>query len=174
MASSKGLTGGTGDVNPQILNIVVSQTAADVTTTGETPLPIPRGFSSKKGKAIVLEILHVTFNFDDLITPGGAVILRATLSTTGAAVAPGDPEVFSVAEIDGIFATAVGFGYNSRVIKDVLHDGAGHGFLVATDNLFLTMQSGNTARINTVIAKIFYRFKEVSLAEYIGIVQGQQ
>lgn len=174
MATAKELTGGTGDVNPQILNIVVKQTAADTATTGEAPLPIPRGFTSKKGKAIVFEVLWVQYFFDEITSPGAAANLRATLSTTGAAVDPSDPEVFSLVDLDYLFATAVGFAYLPRGVKDVLHDGAGHGFLVGTDNIFLTCGSNNTSRVNTVTAKVAYRFKEVSLEEYIGIVQGQQ
>lgn len=174
MATSKELTGGTGDVNPQILNLVVTQSAADTTTTGEAPLPIPRGYSSKKGKAIVFEILRVVYVFADFTPLAANAFLSATLSTTGASIATEDPEVFSVSSIDGIFATAVGFQFFARKHEDVLHDGAGHGFLVATDNVFLSLRSLATAVANTVVAKIYYRFKEVSLQEYIGIVQGQQ
>lgn len=174
MASAKELTGGSGDVNPQILNIVVTQTGADVTTTGETALPVPRGFSPKKGKALVFEILRVVYSVANLVTPGGQVAVGATLSTTSAAVAESDPEVFSIFSLDGLYATAVGFSYFNRIATDNLSDGAGHGFLVGTDNLFLTVSSGNTSAANKVVCKIFYRFKEVSLAEYIGIVQGQQ
>lgn len=174
MASTKELTGGTGDVNPQVLNLVVTQSAADTATTGEAPLPVPRGFSPKKGKALVLEVLRVNYSIANLVTPGGNVSVSATLSTTSAAVAETDPEVFSIFSVDGLFATAVGFSYFDRVKIDNLHDGAGHGFLVATDNLFLTVSSSNTSAANRVVAKIFYRFKEVTLAEYVGIVQGQQ
>jgi len=174
MASTKELTGGTGDVNPQVLNFVVTQSAADTNTTGEAPLPVPRGFSPKKGKALVLEVLRVVYEVANIVTPGGQVAISATISTTGAAVSVTDPEVFSFFDIDGLFATAVGFGYFQRRFTDTLHDGAGHGFLVATDNLFLTVSSANTSAANRVVAKVFYRFKEVSLAEYIGIVQGQQ
>lgn len=64
-----------------------------------------------------------------------------------------------------------------------LTDGAGHGLLVATDNIWLTCyataataDAGENAVLNvaTVNADLIYRFKEVSLQEYIGIVQSQQ
>lgn len=64
-----------------------------------------------------------------------------------------------------------------------LTDGAGHGVLVATDNIFLTLQTaatvvGASATITAATGfgecAILYRFKEVGLAEYIGIVQSQQ
>lgn len=61
-------------------------------------------------------------------------------------------------------------------------DGAGHGVLVATDNIYLTLQTALSSVIGSSVggiqgfgeAAILYRFKEVGLAEYIGIVQSQQ
>lgn len=63
-----------------------------------------------------------------------------------------------------------------------LTDGAGHGVLIATDNIFLNVQVTNAAFNNvtadaisaTFNCDILYRFKEVKLQEYIGIVQSQQ
>jgi hypothetical protein len=62
-----------------------------------------------------------------------------------------------------------------------LTDGAGHGILVATDNIWLTGQlivaaPGGISVIasGVVFCDIFYRFKKVTLQEYIGIVQSQQ
>lgn len=61
-----------------------------------------------------------------------------------------------------------------------LTDGAGHGVLIATDNVWLTAwlngavpDIGTTAQLN-VYAELLYRFKKVTLQEYIGIVQSQQ
>lgn len=174
MATSKELTGGTGDVNPQILTASVIQSAADTTTSLEIPVPIAR-FQTKKGRSIVMEILKVKYDFGDIVTPGGAVNIAALLSTAASPAGTIDPTVFSSTKLDGIFATAVGFAYFPRgPFTDDLSDGAGHGFLVATDSMFLQLSSANTAIANTCVAKIYYRFKEVALEEYIGIVAGQQ
>lgn len=176
MATVRELTGGTGDVNPQILTASVTQTAADTTTTLEIPIPIAR-FQQKKGKSIVFEILKIDYHFGDIVTPGGQVRVGGFFTT---AVPPAvnivlDTTCFSAYEIDGLFSTAVGFAYSKRgPWTDVLNDGAAHGFLVAVDNIFLTVTSANTSVANRVTAKIFYRFKEVALEEYLGIVSGQQ
>jgi len=172
MATIKELTGGTGDVNPQVLTLTTTQTAADTTTTNEFPIPVPRP-SSSKGKSIVMEILQVKYNVGNLVAPAGQIFIQGLLSTDGSTIET-SPTVFSSFSRDGLFATAVGFSYSSRRFEDVLHDGAGHGFLVGTDSLFLCVNSGATGAVNRVTAKVFYRFKEVTLAEYIGIVQGQQ
>lgn len=61
-----------------------------------------------------------------------------------------------------------------------LTDGAGHGVLIATDNIWCTAfingacpDIGTTASA-TIFADLLYRFKKISLQEYIGIVQSQQ
>lgn len=55
-----------------------------------------------------------------------------------------------------------------------LTDEAGHGYLVATDTITLETNADQTAAVNAGFARIRYRWKEVSLTEYIGIVQAQQ
>lgn len=71
---------------------------------------------------------------------------------------------------------------NEAVDIHDLTDGAGHGILIATDNIFLVVQglltsygAATTGAIQAFAqADLIYRFKEVALAEYIGIVQSQQ
>lgn len=53
-------------------------------------------------------------------------------------------------------------------------DGAGHGVLVATDSIYIGIDSAGYANALTTGFKILYRLKTVSLAEYIGLVQSQQ
>lgn len=55
-----------------------------------------------------------------------------------------------------------------------LTDEAGHGILVATDNLYFVNYSAGTGATNGMVYVLTYRFKDVSLEEYIGIVQSQQ
>lgn len=61
----------------------------------------------------------------------------------------------------------------NRVFRKDLTDGAGHGYLVATDSIFARLSSTLTGLTNTADVRLLYRFKEVPLAEYIGIVQSQ-
>lgn len=55
-----------------------------------------------------------------------------------------------------------------------LTDGAGHGILIATDQIFWQVFSNSFAAAIGVEVKIMYRMKNISLQEYIGIVQSQQ
>lgn len=113
MASTKALTGGTGDVNPQQLFARVVQTGADVNTTVEVPLPVPRSFTSKKGSAIVVEILRSEVRFSDF-TPAAAQQSVEVFVGTAATPDPGEATTFLVEGIDGLFASAVGFALFNR------------------------------------------------------------
>lgn len=55
-----------------------------------------------------------------------------------------------------------------------LTDGAGHGILIATDYIYASFSSAGTGVINSAQVKILYRWKNIGLTEYIGIVQSQQ
>lgn len=97
----------------------------------------------------------------------------------------------SIPVSDGTSTITV-FPYNSSkndypIIHD-LTDGDGHGILVATDNIYLaselllynfTYAAGGNAVFAAdsfcqIDCEVMYRFKSVSLQEYIGIVQSQQ
>lgn len=172
MASVKELTGGTGDTNPQLLTTTITQPAADTAITTEIPIPIAR-FQQKKGKAIVFEVLGIAYYLTDFAAIAAQANVRCSLATADVTGVDA-PQVFDQFRVDGIFATAVGFQYYPLTQYVDLSDGAGHGFLVATDNIFATLQSTATGLANVITVKVKYRFKEVGLTEYLGIVAGQQ
>ncbi len=171
MASIKELTGGTGDVNPQLLVVTVIQTAVDANTQVELSLPVPR-FSSKTGRTIVTEVLRVYAEINELTTVANSHVN----GSVGTATQPSadDATTFAHFNYDAIVATAVGFQFYSRSMDAVdLTDGAGHGFLIGVNSIFLSCNSALTALVNEIHYRILYRFKEVPLAEYIGIVSAQ-
>lgn len=178
------LTGGSGDVNPQTMIIVGSGAVAGAAGVQRTTigLPIPR-LPTPAGKSLVMEILWVEFVHRSLTAAAGATAeYHMSLTTNPAApatiqAAVADPR--TVADWNtNITATAAPASFwTSEGISEVdLTDQAGHGFLVATDNLFLdAFTSGPAAAaMNVPVCRIGYRFKLVSLQEYIGIVQAQQ
>src|SRR3546814_5469238 len=77
-------------------------------------------------------------------------------------------------EFRRVLFRSAGFALTSRVNEFDLTDGSGRGILVATGSLYLNLNTVNTGRINYVHAKIIYRLKNVTLQEYVGIVQSQQ
>ena len=85
-------------------------------------------------------------------------------------------KAYSFATTTPLVGWNIGFVDENPVIRDIT-DGAGHGVLVATDSIYITgyvPASWYLNGTNTVFAKLLYRWKDVSLAEYIGIVQSQQ
>ena len=186
------LTGGSGDVNPQSLVLShVTETAPDTFTSQTLALPIPR-LPIQKGRALVMEIQRVWFMFVN----SGYVSNTTTNITAALTTNPGANDNNSVQNGNGLglfqdprticqatrlfvaLATGGGAGiafeYNDAIREVDLTDDAGHGFLVATDNLFLCCSSVGTASNSTVACRFTYRFKDVALEEYIGIVQSQQ
>lgn len=174
------LTGGTGDYNPQTYSINVDINVGDY-LSAQYPVPVPR-FGSSSGSSTVMEVLRIIWILDDIPTPAGQYSLVTSLSTAALADGSGstirfvaDPRTFAYYSLDGIFATAAGFAFASRIINQDLSDGSGRGILVATDSFFLNYllqgPAGTTAKI---AAKIYYRLKNITLQEYVGIVQSQQ
>lgn len=181
------ITGGTGDFNPQ--TYVIHEQISEVTNaTASFPLPIPRFGAWGKDKSIVFELLGVTWHLDGM--PAGAVgqgslVVRAALTTNPDNPPPSplgiDPRVICTfyrawnIPAAGTTVTAT-TEYDLNEYQD-LSDSAGHGILVATDNIFLAVH--NTTAGGPMIAtdlscSMKYRMKEVTLQEYVGIVQSQQ
>lgn len=163
------------------------------------PVPVQR-LAQAQGRAQVMEILKVRYQFNnqfvyDTTTKQGTVLTVANLATSasGNSTVPGsyrlgDPHVIDFDQQDQVWYQVPGGGvyYVVDGINPEIHDltdGDGHGVLVATDNIYLgwvviVQDLGSTdgfqVSANSLNVDILYRWKEVSLAEYIGIVQSQQ
>lgn len=180
------LTGGTGDVSPQFFNMGQTQSAADTTTSGTFPIPIQR-LLGKSGKAQVMEVLKlfwVRTSFPATAAVGESqdtitfAVTTSSFGTTAPASGLSDPKVLYLRTDSNRGAFTAGGTYMAEDVNMSgfvdLTDGAGHGVLVATDNLFLQVGSTGTGASNSVSVKLLYRWKNVSVTEYIGIVQSQQ
>lgn len=173
MPRDSSLTGGTRDVNPQFLSIRAVQTGTDVTFSAQIPLPIQR--LPTGGKAQVVEVLKVFFEVGTNPPQDNGIVI--TLSTRDKGVAAranwGDPQVFAQWTTSAQFVTTGGVNRVEPFQLD-LTDGAGHGLLIGTDSIFVQVYSSTTGLSNEADIKILYRFKNVPVTEYIGIVQSQQ
>lgn len=182
MGGEGGLTGGTGDVNPQWMTFSVTQSAADTTTTQQQNIPVQR--LPQGGRAQVLEVLKIQAFIQQFPAIASATEAEDTLSlflsttsfgTTATTFA--EPRVFAAVQRvkQGAFTAAGTYGVEYALIDQIdLSDGAGHGLLIATDSIFAQLVSGGTGAANTARIKMLYRWKDVGLSEYIGIVQSQQ
>lgn len=164
----------------------VTATAPNAPTTEAILVPINRYPHGKGGKVTILEVLKCFYElstFDNYSSNNGTLgFITAGLSTAQ----PTGPLSFANPRtLDFVtreFKTAGALPIVSNLFHateedPVVHDltdGAGHGMLVATDQLFLTINSSNMIAPAGVTCRILYRYKSVSLTEYIGIVQSQQ
>lgn len=200
MASRRALTGGTGDVNPQFLSFSVQQSGNDATTTLAVNIPVQR--LPTTGRAQVMEVLmvkydgstlggsstaevprrYVTSMYDSSILHptewSRSLTVRVTTRNPGTtAVGYNDPSVFSYYNKTKYGTWNAGGTYfiiEHEPYVDDLTDGAGHGYLVGTDIIYIQISSQDTGAPQSCQGKLYYRWKNVNLQEYIGIVQSQQ
>lgn len=189
------LTGGSRDVNPQILAtpavIVPATVGLNVFSHASIPISLPISRLPARGtKATIIELLKVYFDLPSLTDewPTGSTTKRHTvlLSTSdfgqnvaqNTSVGTTHPSILAFGQLTARGAFTAGGSYATSWTEPLvvdLTDGAGHGVLIATDTIYLTGQTsnGSTAIALHSSAKLLYRFKEVGLTEYIGIVQSQ-
>jgi len=178
-----GITGGSGDVNPQYYHGTLRLKATDTITEASYQLPVPR--LPIGGRSTVLEILRIYWlclPFKDCLAGNKRKFQHISFSTIPQGEVTlatfNEPNVFCQMRLyqEGAFTGGGSFAYSyDGLMSYDLTDGAGHGFLIGTDKIFVQCDSDDqTPEITTFNFKILYRFKSITLQEYIGIVQGQQ
>lgn len=175
------LTGGTGDVNPQFMQLTIAEGAADAYAQGTFPVPIQR-IQMGGNRAQVMEVLKVWFQSTDTVPSqagltASAINLQLTTKSQSATVNISEPSCFALQQKSQVSAFTAGGTVVANMTVDPfqidLTDGQGHGVLIATDNIYFAIDSDNTGAVQTAYAKILYRWKDVSQTEYVGIVQSQ-
>lgn len=183
--SGGSVTGGTGDVKPQIFTIATGTAGAvDDYVVNNVSLPVPRiGMGLKR--ATIFEILKVFF-YPGIVDIADTTQTKFVYLTTATTRADGDtstlatlntdlndPRVFACAVFNHNVLTSGGISMHFPITID-LSDDNGNGYLVATDRLSIVGGDigGTTASGST--AKVLYRLVNVGIEEYVGIVQSQQ
>lgn len=169
MATRKALTGGTKDVNPQLLGGAVTQLAINTYLQSEIPIPVMRmGMSNSKAQVIELLWVDVFMPADNVSGTAVRVTMQLATSSQTAIVPMSDADIIFAREF--WHTTLTSGAWSHEVIQRVtLHDGAGHGLIVAAPSLFLGMSTQGQTLNQTVRVKIAYRFKNVSLTEFVGL-----
>lgn len=187
------MTGGSGDIKPQILTTTAIQpnTGAPVNEyiVKEITLPVPR-IGSVKNKATITEILKVWFYTGPATKPDSNVATWATLATSDLNHKTGDSTVgvspgrqfisdvsFPTALVGNYFNRDEDSAtdYTEKMPKQFdLTDSNGNGVLVATDTMYFVVASQDANIGQSFVAKILYRMVDVPIQEYVGIVQSQK
>lgn len=159
----------------------VSDVNGNFTGILQTPLPVSR-IGGVRDRATVIEVMGFYLDNDFNSQSSTAATVHSFISTSSLQI--GNPSV-SFAQIKAdptviaYLQRNIPISSNGPVIEPnffPLNDGAGHGLLVATDNIYLSyvVQGVLPSSPLAFIARMLYRFKEVGISEYVGIVQSQQ
>jgi len=180
-SSGGSLTGGTGDVKPQILTAFVSAPSG-LNDYSVARVPVPRIILGSTGAATVMEILRVDWYIaiEDL---GELAASYWAFLTTNPARAQ-DESVTELANFTQdlrdarTFAAALHDRTGTSSTFDMpisidLTDDNGNGVLIASDNIFAISGEFSNGVATAAVAKILYRLTDVGIIEYVGIVQSQ-
>lgn len=169
---SRSLTGGSRDVNPQYLSFKCTQTGADTTTTQSSPLPINKINPGRRPQ--IIEVLKVYFNVADFSEVDSSIVAVLTSKNFGTtAVSLEDPSIIAYLKAIVKITTSGQMLGLQPIVYDCTDD-AGHGLLVATDNVYLQVSSTTTGLTNAVGVRILYRFKQVNDVELVTLLASQQ
>lgn len=178
------LTGGTGDVNPQYMHGVCAMKVADSIAEYAFNVPIVR-IPGASNRVTIMEVLKLfwhpePFKVDEVGVSHQVQQISFSTIAQGTALWAGfqEPNVFCqmAKGYRGAF-TATGSMNAYHYFPEMydITDGAGHGFLIASDKIFVQVDTTQfTPDLIHFRWKILYRLKTVGLTEYIGIVQSQQ
>jgi len=177
------LTGGTRDVNPQFFNMHLTQLNPNAITEAAFNTPVVR-IPGASGRVTIMELLKVYWMAASF-SPALVALLKQSQYLSITSVPMGivslanlaEPNVIIQLNIEAATAfTAAGslHDYENHLIMVDLTDGAGHGVLFAGDRIYMQGSTSNMVGNKIFSVKLLYRFKTVSLTEYVGIVQSQQ
>lgn len=164
----------TTDLFPNFLSGSLSETGADVFTTTQVFTPIPR-LKTIGNRATVMEILYIDVVINTTLNAAAeSVLTQFVIGTTPTgALAFQDPRVFAHKQIFNFFVTSGMYALEMPLRIDLTTQD-GFGFLLASDSFHVIIDGTATGVVNVVRWKMFYRFVNIPLAEFIGIVQSTQ
>lgn len=177
--SKRQLTGGTGDLKPQIWTIDTTQDTAATEIIESHATPVPRFGGATRTKAAVMEILKVYFYTEANTAINADTTVQATVHTSEPTAGNNfptnvaRPACFAGINLSKQFETS-GVGYNVLPLTVDLTDSAGNGFLVATDRIWTVFNTAGLSAVEELTIKLLYRLVSVGITEYVGIVQSQQ
>jgi len=160
---------------PNYMTGVLTLSAANTFTTESIATPIPRLPTGSGATSTIMELLYLELdarNTDFLVT-GDSVEFGISVGSTPASVI-GIHQAQAVLAINLDYALATsGSVLLNMPIRHSLQEENGFGFLLAADTINTTGVSAGMAAATQFRWRLYYRFVNVSLTEYIGIVQSQ-
>lgn len=157
---------------PNYISSSITQSAANTFTTQTLAMPIPR-ITSGARSATIMEFLYIDLSQDnfDLVATGDRVQFGITVGSPPTAVNALDhSQVICHFDRTVEGPTDVGLIPWTFPYRIDLQDKNGYGFLVAADNINISMTSTGQAAACRTFFRIYYRFVTIPISEYVGIV----
>lgn len=174
---------GRKDVFPNFLTGALRQTVTDTFVTNQVNTPIPRIQTTRSGqKATVMELLWIEMLFPtiEIAAPLANLTAQFVIGIVPNVILPfNNPRVFAEKRLD-THATVEGASGKSgfkteQPFRYEMESTDGHGFLLAAESFHVGLFSANTTpNLNAVEWRMYYRFIDIPLSEFIGLVQSTQ
>lgn len=167
----------TVDRFPNFLSGTLVESAAATFTTERVATPIPRLPAIGRGRrATIMELLwvDVTLTGGTLNADNESVIFEMTIgSAPTALLGLGDPRTIQSIRRQ-MYMLTTGASVVLNPIRFSFQDANGFGYLLATDAFNVSIQGAATSAAFTANWRLYYRFVDVDVEEYVGIVQSTQ
>jgi hypothetical protein len=166
------------DTKPQFINGYITLSALNTYTELALNLPINPAATVSGGKGNqkvrVMEFLKVFIEMaPDIIAEDALIQFALCYNTHAAMVAPNQTADYIVKAIQDLQIITSGVScFNLPIVID-LTDGSGNGVLVAVNKIFASAFSVGQGAAMTFGYKILFRYVDIDVSEYVGIVQGQ-
>lgn len=166
------------DVFPNFMTGRISQTVVNEFVTTLVNTPIPRIQTTRSGqRATVMELLWIEVMFptiDMKAAPDVNYTFQMVIGTTPAIIIPfNNPRVFMSKRIDTHIITQGG-GFTEQPYRYDMESKDGHGYLLAAETFHTSFFTVLSDQLNDAEWRMFYRFIDIPLSEFIGLVQSTQ
>ncbi len=172
---SASIKAGRQDFYPNFMSFSMDQGGADTFVTVKINTPIPR-ITIQGSRATVMELLWIDMECKNLL-------LNAVSEAVTFGMTTGTPRTdrSDISEGSTIFNLTVrmqmlttGAGITVEPWRYNFQTQDGFGYLLATDSFNAYLESNATGVALVGAFRLFYRFVQIPVQEYIGIVQSQQ
>ena len=163
------------DKFPNFLSGTLTESSADTFTTTQVFTPIPR-LKVSGNRATVLELLWMEWQVNNLILNAGneSITFQMVIGTVPSSIlALNDPRYIAGKRIEMHLLTSGAWG-TIQPWRTEFQSRDGFGYLLASDAFHINVNGTGTGVANVVQWRLYYRFVNIPLAEFIGIVQSTQ
>ena len=163
------------DEYPNFISGVLALSGANTFTTQQVFTPIPR-LKVSGNKATVMELLWVDTEWEgtDIVASGDFLQVGMSIGAVPTAVLSlSDPRTI-ITSFQEFSALTSGGNFLQTPLRSELQSTDGFGALLASDAFHVSALTGGMAGASSVHWRVYYRFVEITVAEFVGLVQSTQ